>query len=146
MTPKEGQTVKEALKILKRHHRRGSVLTGPDVTRQFLKLKLGFLYNEVFGCIYLDNHNRVLAMEELFQGTVDGATVHSRVLVQRVLEHNAAAVVFYHNHPSGVSEPSEADKRLTQRLTDALALVDVRILDHLIIGEEVASFAELGLI
>ena len=97
--------------------------------------------------MFLDNRHRVLQVEEMFQGTIDGASVHPRVVVQRALEVNAAAVVLFHNHPSGVAEPSHADQAITRRLSDALALVDVRVLDHFVVaaGESV-SFAESGLL
>jgi DNA repair protein RadC len=103
--------------------------------------------NEVFGSVFLDNRHRILALRELFQGTIDGASIHPRVVVQQALELNAAAMVFFHNHPSGVAEPSHADEAITRRLKDALALVDVRVLDHFVVaaGESV-SFAEKGLI
>jgi DNA repair protein RadC len=101
----------------------------------------------VFGSLFLDNRHRVIAVRELFQGTIDGASVHPRVVVQQALEVNAAAMVFFHNHPSGVAEPSRADEMLTRRLSEALALVDVRVLDHFVVsGGESVSFAERGLI
>jgi DNA repair protein RadC len=102
---------------------------------------------EVFACIYVDNRHRIIAFEELFQGTIDGASVHPRVVVQRALELNAAAVLFAHNHPSGVAEPSMADQRITERLRSALALIDVRVLDHFIVtAEDSVSFAERSLL
>ena len=123
------------------------VLTSPDATRDYLKLKLGRLPYEVFVCLLLDNRHRVLGYEELFRGTIDGASVHPREVVRLVMESNAAAVIFAHNHPSGVAEPSQADLRITERLRDALALIDVRVLDHLIVGEgRGTSLAERGLI
>jgi DNA repair protein RadC len=101
----------------------------------------------VFGCVFLDNRHRVRGVEELFHGTIDGASVHPRVVVQRALEVNAAALILFHNHPSGVAEPSRADELLTRRLKDALALVDVRVLDHFVVtAEDSVSFAERGLI
>jgi DNA repair protein RadC len=97
--------------------------------------------------MYLDNQHRLISYEELFFGTIDGASVHPREVVKRVLKHNAAAVIFAHNHPSGVAEPSQADRRITDRLKSALLLVDVRVLDHMIVGDqEVLSFAERGLL
>ena len=141
------EIIRLAVNILARRHRKGSPLTSPEVTRDYLKLRLEGEYNEVFGCIFIDNRHRVIKVEELFQGTIDGATVHPRVLVQRALAHNAAALVMYHNHPSGVAEPSRADQALTKRLCDALALVDIRVLDHIVIGgSDYVSFAERGLI
>jgi DNA repair protein RadC len=122
-------------------------LTSPEATRDYLRLRLYGLPHEVFACLFLDNRNRVIRYEELFQGTIDGASVHPREVVRRVIEVNAAAVIFAHNHPSGVAEPSQADLRITQRLKDALALIDVRVLDHLIVGEGAGtSLAERGLL
>jgi DNA repair protein RadC len=126
---------------------RADTLDSPATTRDFLASRLRHLPHEVFACLFLDNRHRVIAFEELFRGTIDGASVHPREVVRRVLAHNAAAVILAHNHPSGVTEPSRADIQLTRRLTDALALVDVRVLDHIIIGEGPgASLAERGLI
>jgi DNA repair protein RadC len=115
--------------------------------REYLQLKLRDRKAENFGAVFLDNRHRVLCFEEMFQGTIDGAQVHPRVVVQRALEANAAAVILYHNHPSGVAEPSKADENITSRLKDTLSLVDVRVLDHFVVGaEDVTSFAELGLL
>jgi DNA repair protein RadC len=123
------------------------VLTSPEATRDYLKSKLFGLAQEVFACLFLDNRHRIIRYEELFYGTIDGASVHPREVVRRVIETNAAAVIFAHNHPSGVAEPSQADLRITQRLKDALALIEVRVLDHLIIGEgRGTSLAERGLL
>lgn len=123
------------------------VLSSPEATRDYLKLKLYGLPYEVFLCLFLDNRHRVIRIEELFRGTIDGASVHPREVVRKVMETNAAAVIFAHNHPSGVAEPSQADLRITQRLKDALALIEVRVLDHLIVGEgRGTSLAERGLI
>ena len=136
-----------ALSILARKHRRGSALTSPEATRAYLRLEIGERHNELFGVLFLDNRHRVIAKEELFYGTIDGASVHPRVVVSRALALNAAAVVFYHNHPSGVAEPSQSDLRITQRLKDALALVDIRVLDHLVVStEDSTSFAQRGLL
>jgi len=136
-----------AMKVLSIKHRAGRVLSKPDETRDFLRLRLADYRNEVFGCLFLDNRHRIIVVRELFQGTIDGASVHPRVVVQQAMEVNAAALVIYHNHPSGVAEPSNADEAITRRLKDALALVDVRVLDHFVVsaGESV-SFAERGLI
>ena len=145
---KDDDVIAEAFRILRNRHRTGEVLTSPEATRDYIRLRLAEEPNEVFGCIFLDNRHRVVAVEELFRGTIDGASVHPRVVVQHALTaHNAAAVIFYHNHPSGVVEPSQADLRITQRLKDALALVDVRVLDHLIVSfEGSTSLAERGLL
>ena len=124
---------------------RGDALISPADTRRFLKASLRAHPREVFACLFLDNRHRVLAFEELFHGTINGASVHPREVVRRVLEHNAAAVIVAHNHPSGVAEPSEADRAITHRLKEAMGLVDVRLLDHVVIGDgEVVSFAERG--
>ncbi len=109
-------------------------LTDPAASARFLKARLGAYPYEVFACLFLDNRHRVIAFEELFRGSIDGASVHPREVVRHCLAHNAAAVIFAHNHPSGVAEPSHADRAITLRLRDALALVDVRVLDHFVIG------------
>lgn len=125
----------------------GVLLESPDVTAKYLKLKLAEREYEAFCVLLLDTRHRVIEYVELFHGTVDGASVYPREVVKLALAHNAAAVVLAHNHPSGEPEPSEADKRITQRLQEALRLVDVRVLDHLVIGgEHHVSFAERGLI
>ena len=136
-----------AMKVLAIKHRAGRPLSNPEATRNYLRLRLADYRNEVFGSLFLDNRHRLIAVRELFQGTIDGASIHPRVVVQQALEANAAAMVFFHNHPSGVAEPSHADEAITRRLKDALALVDVRVLDHFVVsaGESV-SFAERGLI
>jgi len=126
---------------------RGDGLGSPDQTRQFLIARLRDLPYEVFGCLFLDNRHRIIRFDELFRGTIDGASVHPREIVRQTLEYNAAAVIFAHNHPSGVAEPSAADRNLTQRLKQALTLIDVRVLDHFVVGDGVAtSFAESGLL
>ena len=109
-------------------------LTDPAASARYLKARLGGYPYEVFACLFLDNRHRVIAFEELFRGSIDGASVHPREVVRHCLAHNAAAVIFAHNHPSGVAEPSSADRAITLRLRDALALVDVRVLDHFVIG------------
>ena len=136
-----------ATKVLAFKFRAGRALSSPEETRTYLRLKLAGYRNEVFGSLFLDNRHRVIALRELFQGTIDGASVYPRVVVQQALEVNAAAMVFFHNHPSGVAEPSRADEMLTRRLSEALALVDVRVLDHFVVsGGESVSFAERGLL
>ncbi|MDX9740973.1 MAG: DNA repair protein RadC [Gammaproteobacteria bacterium] len=126
--------------------RRGDALRNPADTRNYLSAQLRGRDHEVFACLFLDTRHRVIAFEEVFRGTIDGASVHPREIVKLALAHNAAAVILAHNHPSGISEPSQADIRLTGRLRDALALVDVRVLDHLIVGDGLAtSLAELGM-
>lgn len=136
-----------AMSVLAIKHRAGRTLSSPDETRNFLRLRLAEYRNEVFGCLFLDNRHRIIAVRELFQGTINGASIYPRVVVQQALEVNAAAMVFFHNHPSGVAEPSHADEAITGRLKEALALVDVRVLDHFVVsGGESASFAERGLL
>ena len=125
-----------ALEVLAQRHRRGEPLTSPEASRAYLRLKIGERKFEVFACVFADNRHRIIAFEELFQGTIDGASVHPRVVVQRALELNAGAVVLAHNHPSGVAEPSQADLRITQRLQAALELVEIRVLDHFIVTAE----------
>lgn len=143
--------LKAVLEMARRHLeevlRRGDVITSPQATRQYLICRLREYGHEVFACLFLDNQHRVLVFEELFTGTIDGASVYPREVVKRALAINCAAVIFAHNHPSGVAEPSDADRHITQRLKQALGLIDVRVLDHFIIGEGQAySFAENGLI
>ncbi|MGB1109860.1 MAG: RadC family protein [Gammaproteobacteria bacterium] len=126
---------------------RGDAMTDPDATRRFLNAQLRDREHEVFACLFLDNRHRVIAFEELFRGTIDGASVYPREVVKQALGHNAAAVIFAHNHPSGVAEPSQSDERITQRLKTALSSVDVRVLDHIVVGDgEPVSFAERGLL
>ncbi len=120
-------------------------LTSPDASRNYLQLNHAKYKNEVFGCLFLTNNHQLIAEEQLFFGTIDGASVHPRVVVQKVLEHNASAVIFWHNHPSGKASISSSDKTITCKLKEALALVDVRVIDHIVIGtEETSSFAEQG--
>ncbi|UGB45539.1 DNA repair protein RadC [Frateuria edaphi] len=122
-------------------------LGSPRDSGDYLSARLRHLPYEVFGCLYLDNRHRVLAFEELFRGTVDGASVHPREVVRACLKHNACAVIFAHNHPSGVAEPSAADRAITRELREALQLVGVRVLDHLVIGAGApVSMAERGLL
>jgi DNA repair protein RadC len=126
--------------------RRGSVLTSPTKVRSYLKALLRHEPHEVFGCLFLDSKNRVQAFEALFQGSINMAHVHARQVVKRALAHNSAGVILCHNHPSGVCEASQADIDLTQSLKKALAMVDVLVIDHVIIGDgDPLSMAELGL-
>ena len=126
---------------------RGDALTSPESTRTYLSMQLRGYNYEVFGCLFLDNQHRVIEFEELFRGTIDSASIYPREVVKRVLYHNAAAVIFAHNHPSGINEPSHADKQITSKLKQALLLFDIRLLDHFIIGDGLPySFAEHGLI
>jgi DNA repair protein RadC len=139
------------LEMARRHFkeilRRGNALTSPDITRAYLSAQLrGYSY-EVFACLFLDNQHRVIQLDELFRGTIDSASVYPREVARQALRHNAAAVIFAHNHPSGISEPSQADRLITEKLKQALALFDIRVLDHFIIGDgQPYSFAEHGLL
>jgi len=136
-----------AKRALAEQIQRDTLLNAPDKVRQYLRLRLGHLPHEVFLALFLDAQNRLIAPEELFRGTLTQTSVYPREVVKRALTLNAAAVVFAHNHPSGVAEPSRADEMLTRALKDALQLVDVRVLDHLIVAHgNVMSFAERGLI
>lgn len=126
---------------------RGNVLTSPEAVRDFLRLALSARPHEVFVALFLDSQHRLIAAEEMFQGTLNQTSVYPREVVKAALARNAAAVIFAHNHPSGVAEPSRADELLTQSLKAALALVDVRTLDHFVVaGGQVVSFAERGLL
>jgi DNA repair protein RadC len=125
----------------------GSAIRSPTDTEAFLKARIRHLGHEVFCCLYLDNRHRVLRFDEMFRGTIDGTSVYPREVVKEALAINAAAVILAHNHPSGVAEPSQADERITRRLKSALELVDIRLLDHLIIGEgRSTSMAGRGLL
>jgi DNA repair protein RadC len=136
-----------ALRILAERIVRSTALANPRVTRDYVAMRFAGLEHEVFACLYLDNRNRVIACEELFRGTIDGSSVHPREVVKHALIHNAVAVILAHNHPSGVAEPSQADELITRRLKESLALVDIRVLDHLVVGGAVAeSMAERGLL
>ncbi len=140
-----------ALELARRHAleelQRGEVLTSPEKTRHFLSCHLSDHRREVFSCLFLDSQHAVISCEDLFWGTLDGAAVYPREVVSRALQLQAAAVIFAHNHPSGVAEPSQADRRITERLQAALMLVDIRVLDHVIVGRgQQFSFAEQGLL
>ena len=144
----EDAIIAQALSILhSRLRKKGDALTSPADVCAYLKLRLVPYPYEVFACLFLDNRHRMIGFRELFTGTIDGASVHPREVVRATLDLNAAAVIFAHNHPSGVEDPSQADLRITQRLKEALALIDVRVLDHIIVGEgEGVSLAERGLL
>jgi DNA repair protein RadC len=133
--------------LLAQRYRVGSpVLSSPALTREFLKVHIGASEHEIFGVLHVDSRHRLIAVEDLFRGTINSASVHPREVVKAALMHNAAAVVLYHNHPSGLPEPSAADELITRRLKEALALIDVRVLDHLIVAESIYSMAEHGLL
>lgn len=125
---------------------RGDALTSPDDTRNFLMSELSGRDYEVFACLFLDNKHRVIKFDELFYGTINSASVYPREVVKRALKYNAAALILTHNHPSGIADPSDADIAITKRLVDALSLIDVRVLDHFVIGDGYCvSLTERGL-
>jgi DNA repair protein RadC len=149
--PARYAAVQAAIELARRELREemqaGCMLSDPAATRRFLLAQLRDKPYEVFCCLYLDSRNRLIAFEELFRGTVDTAGVHPREVLRQTLLHNACAVILAHNHPSGALEPSRADELITRRLKDALALLDVRTLDHFIVGEgDCYSFSEHGLL
>ncbi len=136
-----------ARRALKEQAKQRDALTSPQAVRDYLRLQLGTREYEVFMAVFLDTQNRVIAMEELFRGTLKETSVYPREVVKRALAHNAGAVIFAHNHPSGVAEPSRADEAITRALKQALALVDVRVLDHFIVAAGGGvSLAERGLV
>lgn len=149
--PAKYAQLQAALELARRHLReslcRGQPLTSPQATREYLRAALRDRPHEVFCALHLDTRHRVIAFEELFTGTIDSAHVHPRVVVEKALARRAAALIVAHNHPSGIAEPSQADLAITRRLRDALGLVDIRLLDHFIVGDaEVVSLAERGLV
>jgi len=149
--PARFATLQAALELARRHYRESlqdrTVLNAPGATAAFLMAQLRDRPYEVFCCLHLDSRHRLIAFEELFRGTIDGASVHPREVVRQAMARNAASVILAHNHPSGVAEASQADELITRRLKDALALVDVRVVDHFIVGDGVwLSFAERGLL
>ena len=126
---------------------KGAAFTSPDTVKQYLVLNSGTLEHEIFSCLFLDNQHKLIEYKELFRGTIDGASVYSREVAKEALKLNAAAVIFSHNHPSGITEPSQADRNITNKLKEALALLDVRVLDHIIVGGiDTYAFSEHGLI
>ena len=140
-----------AIELGKRYLRCGlereDVIVNPAQTKDFLTLKLKSYPHEVFACLFLDNKNQIIDFAELFRGTINGASVYCREVVKETLKHNAAAVIFAHNHPSGIAEPSHSDIAITEKLRQAMELIDVRLLDHIIVGDNhCQSFAELGLL
>ena len=135
-----------ARRLLADRVRRGATMSSPQAVKDHLRLELGALEHEVFCVLFLDAQHRIIALKQLFRGTVSQTSVYPREVVKEALSVNAAAVIFAHNHPSGSVEPSRADEFLTQTLKTALALVDVRVLDHLVVaGADLCSFAERGL-
>lgn len=143
-TSELNELLERAAEALATKYKREGTFTNPTNVKEFLKLKLGAHDREVFAVMFLDNQHQLIEFEELFFGTIDAASIYPREVVKAALNYNAAAVVFAHNHPSGIAEPSLADRRITQRLVDALKLVDIRVLDHIVVGEDCVSFAEKG--
>ena len=143
-TSELNELLERAAEALAAKYKREGTFTNPTNVKEYLKLKLGAHDREVFAVMLLDNQHQLISFEELFFGTIDAASIYPREVVKAALNHNAAAVVFAHNHPSGIAEPSQADRRITQRLVDALKLVDIRVLDHIVVGEDCVSFAEKG--
>lgn len=146
LTPYAQRTIRRAISLLERHLRQpGVAFTSPEATRDWLRLQLAPLEREVFMVLLLDNQHRLLAHETLFTGTINHTEVHPREVVKLALRHNAAAVIFAHNHPSGDCDPSHADRVITGRLKNALLLIDVQVLDHFVVGHrDIVSFAERG--
>lgn len=141
----EHKVLERATEILSERLAERDAYTSPDMVKTFLKCKLGGYEREVFSVMFLDNGHRLISYQELFFGTINAASVYPREVVKAALKFNAAAVIFSHNHPSGVSEPSKADIAITSRLKETLALVDVRALDHIIVGDTCTSMAQRGL-
>jgi len=146
LPPSAQQTIREALALLERQLREpGASFTSSNAVRDWLRLNLATLEREALSVLWLDNQHRLIAHDTLFLGTINTITVHPREVVRAGLKHNAAAAVLAHNHPSGEAEPSKADQRITERLKQALDLVDIRLLDHLVVGGmEIVSFSERG--
>jgi len=144
----EDQLIAEAKQLLyARLQTRDQAFSSPQTVRDYLCLQLAKQEREVFSCLFVDSQHRLIEYQELFVGTIDRCSVHPREVVKAALKINAAAVIFAHNHPSGIAEPSQSDRDITQRLTEALALLDIQVLDHFIVGDDtVVSFAERGLI
>jgi DNA repair protein RadC len=143
----DSEIIEAALKILTKRMTRGSVLASPRAARDYLALRFGQVEQEVFAAVYLTKRHQVIACEELFRGTIDGASVHPRIVVKEALRHNAAALLITHNHPSGQVTPSQADEMITSRLKAALELIDVRLIDHVITSAGASySMAEHGLL
>lgn len=147
-TEAQQATIREALAIIASTYQREDLLANnAQVVRQFCQLHLAALEHEVFAVLFLDNQHRLISFDPMFRGTIDAASVYPREVAKAALLHNAAAVIFTHNHPSGTADPSQADMRLTDRLVQVLELLDVRVLDHIVVGAtETHSFAQSGLL
>jgi DNA repair protein RadC len=147
LTKSQQATLRRALRLLERQLTASKVFSSPTAVKQYCQLQIGLERDEHFCCLFLNTRHQLISFEKLFRGTVDGASVYPRVVVRRALELNACAVIFTHNHPSGIAEPSRDDATITRRLKDSLALIDVRVLDHIVVGlAETASMAEQGLL
>ncbi|HCH1623311.1 TPA: DNA repair protein RadC [Vibrio parahaemolyticus] len=142
----ESRVLEKAAEIIAKQFLRGDICSSVSATKEYLSYKMGSYEREIFAVLLLDSQNRLLGYRELFHGTIDTASVYPREVVKLALRENAAALIFAHNHPSGVSEASTSDKQITSRLKEALSLIDVRVLDHVIVGENCFSFAEKGLL
>lgn len=138
------QVLEKAAEIVASRFQRGETFTQAQSCKDYLQFKMGGYEREVFAVLLLDNQHRLIKYEEVFFGTINAASVYPREIVKLALQHNAAAVILAHNHPSGLPEPSNTDKLMTQRLQEAMALIDVRVLDHVVVGESCLSFAERG--
>ena len=144
---RDDEVLHQARRVLSQRVRRGATMSSPQAVKDYLRLEIGALEHEVFCVLFLDAQHRIIALKQMFRGTVTQTSVYPREVVKEALAVNAAAVILAHNHPSGAVEPSRADEFLTQTLKTALALVDVRVLDHLVVaGVDVVSFAERGLV
>jgi len=145
----ENEIIERALKILEDRLRYevNVTLDSPRAVKEYCRLRFAECESEVFSVLWLDNRHRLIECDEMFNGTIDGASVYPREVAKRALQHNAAACILTHNHPSGIPEPSQADRRITERLVEALKLFEIRVLDHIIVGHnECVSFAERGLV
>ncbi len=140
----EQQVLDKAAELMEARYIRGETLSDPKTTKEFVKYKLATYEREVFALLLLDTQHRLIEFRELFFGTIDAAFVYPREVIKAALKTNASSVIFAHNHPSGVAEPSQADRRITRQLTDALLLVDIRVLDHIVVGKNCVSFTERG--
>ncbi|REC93339.1 DNA repair protein RadC [Kushneria indalinina DSM 14324] len=151
-TKEERTLINQAVALIEdRAFKRGDAMSKPELVKQYLLLQLGALEleHEEFFVLFLTSQHHAIAFESMFRGTIDAAAIHPREVVKAALARNAGAVVFAHNHPSGVTEPSDADRRITERLKEALALIDIRVLDHFVVGDsasEIVSMAERGMV
>lgn len=145
-TDSERKVLDQAANIIAEKYVRHDAFCSPEATKEFLSYKLAAYDREVFAVMLLDNQNQLIEFREMFYGTIDSAAVYPREVVKAVLQANSAAVIFAHNHPSGFSEPSSSDIAITRKLIDALSLIDVKVLDHIIVGKDTMSFAERGML